>query len=235
MLKKEHRKKIIFSADDFGVNELANANILKLAQAGKLDRVEIMINNRLRKEDALNLAKTGVKLDIHLHLIGYDSNYWQGERNLERGMVERICLFVWNCTFGENNPRKVVLKWENQIEKFREIFGRYPDGIGSHEHIHYFPFYFNILLGLSAKYEIFYVRFGRRNFRGTCLIGKILNGLRVIDQWLFKKTNFETSDFMLSFDWFTDLDFLSEISEGKNAEVVFHPERVEEFSFLEKM
>ncbi len=235
MLKKEDREKIIFSADDFGVNELTDSNILKLAQIGKLDRVEIMINSRIRKEDALNLANTGVKLDIHLHLIEYDSDYWKGKRNLERGIAERIFLFMWNYTFGENNPRKVALKWENQIKKFKEIFGRYPDGIGSHEHIHYFPFYFNTLLSLSAKYKIFYVRFGRRNFRSTCLIGKILNILRFINQRQFKKTNFETSDFMLSFDWFSDLNFLSEIPKGENSEVVFHPEKVEEFSFLEKM
>jgi predicted glycoside hydrolase/deacetylase ChbG (UPF0249 family) len=234
MLKKEDRGKIIFSADDFGVNKLTNANILKLAQAGKLDRVEVMINNYLKKEDVLNLAKTGVKLDIHLHLIEYDSDYWQGKRNLERGMVERICIFIWSCAFGKNNPQKVALKWENQIKKFKEIFGQYPDGIGSHEHIHYFPFYFKILLNLSTKYEIAYIRFGKRSFGSTCIIGKILDGLRTLDQKWFKKTNFKTSDFMVSFDWFSDLNFLREVANGENVEVVFHPERAEEFSFLEK-
>lgn len=234
MLDAKNRKKIVFSADDFGVSAEATSNILELARLGKLDRVEIMINDQLKKTDALELKKTGVKLDIHLHLIDYHSDYWRGNRNLNRGALERIVIFIVRL-FGKNSSKKVAKYWEDQIENFKEIFGEYPSGAGSHEHIHYFTPYFKIMLSLCEKYQIGYIRFGTENFNHPSLIGKIINWLRRKDLKYFQETKFKTSEYMLSFDWFDNLKFLSQLAEEKQAEVVFHPERINEMLFLKNL
>ena len=233
MLDQTKKQKIIFSADDFGVNALANANILQLAKAGKLDRVEVMINTSLSKADALALQATGVKLDIHLHLIDYDCDYWQGNRHLERGALKRIGLFIANYLSGKSNVQKVTARWEDQIEKFRELFGAYPAGVGSHEYIHFFPPYFKIALNLCEKYQINFLRFGNTAFHHSTVISKILNWLRGQNIPYFKKTNLETSDYLVSFDWTNNLDFVADLPKESRVEVVFHPERKEEWTFLQ--
>lgn len=234
-MENSDRKKIIFSADDFGVNELATANILKLAKMGKLDRVEVMINANFKKADALELAATGVKLDLHLHLIDYACDYWQGNRNLERGVLERVIIFMTNYFSGKSSPQKVAARWEEQIEKFREIFGELPAGLGSHEYIHHFPPYFKIALGLGEKYQIAFVRFGTDNFVHTAPISKILNWLRGRNLKYFRKTRLKTSNYLVSFDWLGNLDFIKSLPEESQTEVVFHPERAEELRFLEEL
>jgi len=235
MLDQIDRKKIIFSADDFGVNALASANILQLAKAGKLDRVEVMINASLQKAQALELQATGVKLDIHLHLIDYACDYWQGNRHLERGALKRMLLFVGHYLSGKNSTQKVTARWEDQIKKFKELFGTYPAGIGSHEYIHHFPPYFKIAVGLCEKYKISFLRYGLGNFEHSCLISKILNWLRGQNRQYFKKTNLETSDYLVSFDWTDNLEFITSLPTESRTEVVFHPERAQEFGFLQEL
>ena len=50
-MEKINRKNLIISADDFGKSELANKNILSLAEAGKLDRISVMIEGDSMKKD----------------------------------------------------------------------------------------------------------------------------------------------------------------------------------------
>jgi len=66
--------KLIISADDFGKSKLANKNILKLAEAGKLDRVSVMIEGDFDEKEVEQLCSANVRLDIHFELI------WQKRR-----------------------------------------------------------------------------------------------------------------------------------------------------------
>lgn len=235
MLNEKNRKKAIFSADDFGISKLANANILRAARTGKLDRVEIMISENLNPEEVRELKNAGVKLDIHLHLVGYNSNYWRGDRRLHEGAIRRALLFSLKYFLGKTAPEKVELQWAIQIEKFEEIFGQAPDGIGSHEYIHYFPPYLRAVLRLGKKYQIPFVRFGRTAFICDNSVAKVLNWLRARGLKNIRKTTLRTSDYMVSFDWIGNLAFLSELPEGSVTEVVFHPEREDELKFLERL
>jgi predicted glycoside hydrolase/deacetylase ChbG (UPF0249 family) len=235
MLDEINRKKVTFSADDFGISKLANANILRVARTGKLDRIEIMISENISPEEVMELKHLGIKLDIHLHLVDYNSNYWRGNRRLHEGAVKRAVMFGLRYFFGKTAPEKVELQWAIQIEKFEEIFGQAPDGIGSHEYIHYFPPYLRSVLRLGEKYKIPFVRFGKVSFVCDNSVAKVLNWLRKKGLESIKKTTLKTTEYMISFDWMGNLNFLSGLPEGSLAEVVFHPEREDELEFLEKM
>jgi predicted glycoside hydrolase/deacetylase ChbG (UPF0249 family) len=143
---KINRKNLIITADDFGKSAKANENILNLAKAGKLDRVSVMIDGEISDDEVNELLALNLKLDIHLELI------WQKRRRnlLEDNTLRQGIVFLVNYLRGDwpvpENPRSgarsVRREWKAQIEKFRKIFGRTPDGISSHEHTHYFPVYF---------------------------------------------------------------------------------------------
>ena len=83
---------MIFTADDFGKSELANRNILRLAEAGKLDRVSVMIDGGFSEREIEKLLAADVKLDIHFELI------WQKRR---RNLLKDNTLRQGNCFFGE--------------------------------------------------------------------------------------------------------------------------------------
>lgn len=231
-------KKIIISADDFGISRWANENILKLAEGGKLDRVEVMMSKNITPEHASRLQASGVKLDIHLHLAKDMLDFWQNNsRKIETGAAKRGIIFFYHILFGKNKPRKAKMEWESQIEDFRNVFGRYPDGLSSHEHIHFFPLYFSVVGNLCKKYNISYIRFGKKNFKGeNNQIGFIINLLKKINMGKFKKFFLESSDIMMSFDWIENFDaFMEKIPAGCSTEVVFHPEKENEFKFIEKL
>ena len=128
MEENKYRKNLIISADDFGKSELANRNILRLAKAGKLDRVSVMVEGNISPGEAQEILASNVKLDIHFELI------WQKRRrNLLRDKTLRqgIVFFV-NYIWGDwpvpENPRSgksaVRREWKGQIEKFQKIFGQ---------------------------------------------------------------------------------------------------------------
>jgi predicted glycoside hydrolase/deacetylase ChbG (UPF0249 family) len=234
---REYRKNIIISADDFGISRLASRNILDLARKNKIDRVEVMVSKNITAEEAGILLASGLKTDIHLHLVKEKIDRWQTEkRNSNEGAAKRISIFLLNYLSGRNSAANVEKEWDCQIEKFIEIFGRKPDGISSHEYIHFFPAYFKIFTKLSRKYSIEYIRFGKEFPKTKNLISMILNILRKINYRVFKNSGMDTSDLMISFDWIGDpKEHIYKIFSGKKAEIVFHPEKEEEYRILDQL
>jgi len=227
----EQFKNTIFSADDFGISRKANENILKLAEAGTLDRVSVMTYGFLPKEDIERLLRSGVKLDLHADLKdGIDP-----KRKLTGDLIGRLSGFALDFLSGKNKVSSVEKRWEKQIEDFRTLFGKYPDGLNSHEHVHFFPPYFKILVKLSKEYRIRYVRLGRESFSGRSLVSTILRILRKRDEKAFLHSGLDTSDSMISFDWIGSFDELKKYSGAKKIELIFHPERNEEMEFLKSI
>jgi len=234
-MSPEEKAKIIISADDFGISSVANANILSLVRKGKIDRVSVMISENLDDDDVTELKKSGVKIDIHLHLVKYDSDFWKGNRHLYEGAAKRLILFLLNYISGRRSADKVELQWAIQIEKFRELFGRSPDGIGSHEYIHFFPPYMKAVLKLAKKYEIPFVRMGTRSTNHQNNVARILNWQRAENLRLFQISNLKTTDFLVSLDWSPDLvGYIRTLPVGTITEIVCHPEREEELEILLK-
>lgn len=229
------REKLIISADDFGINEKANASILRLARLGKLDRVSVMMGGVLEESEILELLVLGVKLDAHLSL--GNAEEWNRKNGKKKYGIIRSISFLIDYFFGKWGKREVLKNWEGQILEFRKVFGKNPDGLNSHEHLHFFLPYFRIFLSLAKKYEIEYIRFGSL---GISKAGKngglakfILKLLWKIDWKIFYAKKFSSSDFVLSFDWLKNPEeFKKSLFFDKKTEMVFHPEREEENGFI---
>lgn len=230
-------KTIIVSADDFGISRTASANILKLAETKKLDRVEIMVSKNLSPEHISRLLASGVKLDIHFHLAKDRLDFWQNNpRVIEKGAIKRIFLFLYNFLFGHNRPAVIEREWERQILDFKNMFGKSPDGASSHEHIHFFPPYFKKFLKLSKKYGVSYIRFGKEPYRHKNKVCAILNLLKKMNYRQLRKSSMATSDYMVSFDWNHDLNAcIQGINDNSEAEIIFHPELAPEYKVLERL
>lgn len=225
------RKKIIVAADDFGISEMANDRILELAKAGKIDRVAVMADGMLSQEEINDLLHLGIKLDIHLNI----TEKFKTNRKLKEGIIKRSVMFLTRYVGREISASKVKKEWEGQILKFKEMIGKYPDGINSHQHVHYYPSYFKATSELAKKYSCSYIRCGKKGFLGKMNgVKQILSAFRRIDTKYLKKNNIDSSDYLVSFDWIKDFAKFSDNFPEGTVEITFHPERKEEFEAINK-
>jgi predicted glycoside hydrolase/deacetylase ChbG (UPF0249 family) len=222
------KENIILSADDFGASPEANANILKLVELKKLSRVAVLVDGAISPDETKTLLESGVKIDLHLNLQILDQEH--KERKLQEGVFGRIFYFLFFYLTGKLGTQKVNSAWTEQLKKFQTLFGKNPDGLNSHQHIHFFPPYFRSASALCQKYNIPYLRLGKTstlkypNF--ICFILNIFRHKNIGE--LFEK-NITTSDFLISLDWIKNLEkFLGKKPAGQT-EIVFHPERKNEF------
>ncbi len=243
----QYSNNLIISADDFGVSEIANRNILALAREKKIDRTGVMIDGQISKKEVRELLATGIKIDIHLHLLEKDF-FVKREAEAGRNVVWRGILFLIDVIIGRYSSIKVKLIWKKQIEDFYVLFGKYPDGINSHEHMHFFPPFFRVVLALREKFNISFMRLGKWEYKtGLKLtpVAFILNILRRINARLNRifvtpphiakdvPYVLNTSDFLVSFDWIENQElFFENLPSPGQTELVFHPERPEELEFL---
>jgi chitin disaccharide deacetylase len=232
MNSEKIRKKIILVADDFGISKEANEKILELVRSKKVDRVSIMASGILPEEDVIALLHSGVKLDIHFNI----TEKFKGARKLKEGIIKRSMLFLVRYIGGQISASIVKKEWEEQIQKFKEIIGRHPDGINSHQHIHYYPSYFKSAAELAKSYSIPFIRCGKKGFLGRINgVKQILTVFRKTDVKHLAENNIESSDYLVSFDWINNFDnFLNNLPDG-TIEITFHPERKEEFEIINKL
>lgn len=243
----QYAHNLILAADDFGVSKLANRRILELARAKKLDRVAVMAGGIYSPEEIKTLLASGVKLDIHLYVLppGYFQNR-SGEKR--ENILKRLGVFLVDLTGGRYGAGKVRLVWQQQIEDFYKTFGKYPDGINSHEHLHFFPGLFRAALRLKDKFSVPYLRLGKVKLRLPWNnVAFVLDSLRRADIRLNKLIfpppgdskiypgELNTSDYLVSFDWLKNPDkFFENLPAPSQTELVFHPERENEYEFLMK-
>jgi predicted glycoside hydrolase/deacetylase ChbG (UPF0249 family) len=221
------REKLVVSADDFGKSPAANENILFLAKRGKIDRVSVLASRAFPDTDIAALLDSKVKIDLHLDINRFSFSQ-KSEKN--KSPFARAAVFLWHYLLRGFSASKVTAEWEVQMERFEKLFGKKPDGLNSHQYIHFFPPYFKIILNLGAKYNIPYIRFGKTGItKDINSISGILRCLHKMNVSLFKKFSFDSSDFLASYDWIGNFPgFLEKLPPGKT-ELIFHPERKKEF------
>jgi len=229
MEDKAEKCRIIVSADDFGMEPETDRKIISLWKAGKIDRLAVFVmRNDLPVREIEDMRNSGVKIDIHLELPN-------GNGKNKSSNPSRLWHFFINYISGKNSLSQVENAWRLQIEKFQNIFGRYPDGLNSHEHVHLFPFYFPIVCRLCDDYQIPFIRIGRRQIIVSNAVAIILIFMKMASLRKLKTTKAKTSDCMISLDWIGNPDKINDLSEKyQEVEIVTHPGLVQESDLIMK-
>lgn len=226
----EIRKRFVIVADDYGIRQTAEP-ILRLVREGKIDRVAVLIHY-VSAEQAAALLATGVKIDLHLELM----DMIRSGKKVRESALWRIMKFSLRLLVGRVTVRKAEEEWRSQIERFRERFGRLPDGINSHEHVHFFPPFTKLFFRLAGEYGIGHVRFSTDGLmldRHVALVGKVLSFLRDRSLSRFDPSKTATSRYLVNLDWLPDFPaFVADLGSEENIELVVHPEREEEYRTL---
>lgn len=228
---ESHRGKLIVTADDFGISPRANRNILYLIGLGKIDRVGVMTRGVMSPAEIDELLRSGVKVDIHLDIL----HEFRDARKKRTSAIIRVVGFLWKIFSRKISSAKVEHEWREQIEIFKKIFGRSPDGINSHEHVHFYPPFFHIALQLQNEYSIPYIRFGQSiSLPHHAMVAAMLHVLKIINRKACERANCVTSNSLVSLDWIKNVDkFLNSLPEG-TIEIACHPELAEDFIKIKK-
>jgi predicted glycoside hydrolase/deacetylase ChbG (UPF0249 family) len=225
------RAGLIVSADDFGIRPAATKRIVALAGERKIHRAAILITYAVQEVAHLEeLKKTGSALDLHLELI----RTLGGSERIDEHPIPRGIRFLRHIAARRIPHDAVRAEWRAQIELFRKIVGRLPDGLNSHEHVHFFPPFFKIFTELAEKYQIPYIRFSSQGIRapGFRLTPAVLHACWRIDRRLWPNAKLTTSDFLVSFDWLRDPAWLRTLPPDRTIELIVHPEREDDYTFL---
>jgi predicted glycoside hydrolase/deacetylase ChbG (UPF0249 family) len=135
------RKGIVICADDFGMSAGIDAGILQLASAGRLSAVSCLTQGATWKHQTRSLAALPVDIGLHLN---FTESFASGQFFLPLPRLIAAC-------YGRRLPAAAIAAEINaQLDAFEAGFGRPPDYIDGHQHVHQLPMLRESLLQIMA-------------------------------------------------------------------------------------
>ncbi len=134
---------MIVCADDFGLTEDINLAILELCGLGRLSAVSCMVTlpqcTRGPMQDLLHHQAT-VDIGLHLYLADRNSPVSASVDGARATVaVPSYTIFLRRALLRQAQSRNVVAQVSAQYHLFVEKFGRRPDFIDGHLHVHQLP------------------------------------------------------------------------------------------------
>ena len=132
---------LIISADDYGMSDAIDAGILDLIARGRVSATACLVNSPRWPEAAQSLRivpASEVAVGLHLDL----TEFGDGARPLK----EVIVASLLHRLDGADLRQRI----EAQLLRFEDAFGRAPDYVDGHQHVHQLPQVRTALLDVLA-------------------------------------------------------------------------------------
>lgn len=141
-------KTIALCADDFGLNHAVCRGVLQLVENHRLSGVSCMMNGPSIKLFAPKLRpyQNTVQIGLHFNLTeGHFLTYPQ-----------KKCFTLYELLFKSHfrllNASFIANEFKAQLTQFIDLFGKNPDFIDGHQHVHQFPVIRNVVLNMFEEY-----------------------------------------------------------------------------------
>jgi len=148
-------KRLLITADDYGLHPAINRGIEELAASGAIDRVSIMAHRDAYLETLPALLKTHVELGIHFVMVEeYPLLNTLDPAQLNKGRLPKnysalFRLLIVNPTFA----KALALEAKAQLERLQGL-GIALRHANSHQHVHLFPPLWRALKPLFEKSKL---------------------------------------------------------------------------------
>jgi predicted glycoside hydrolase/deacetylase ChbG (UPF0249 family) len=136
-----HERLLIVNADDLGISPGVNAGIFEAHERGIVTSASLMVRARAAAE-AVASASGHPRLAVGLHL---DIAEWQYEDGEWRVNYERC---------PPDDAAAVEAECRGQLQAFRQLTGRDPTHVDSHQHVHKSEPVASIAASLAAELEV---------------------------------------------------------------------------------
>jgi predicted glycoside hydrolase/deacetylase ChbG (UPF0249 family) len=222
---------LIINADDWGRNTTATDNSIVCFKNGRITSVSAMVFMEDSERAAVLALEQGLDAGLHLNFTTKFNQHITSSKLLE--CQQRITAFLQKNKyhFLLYNP---ALKgdfhyvFSAQYEEYIRLYHQKPTHIDGHHHMHLCT---NILVDklIPKNSKV------RRNFSFTLEEKSVVNRLyrSLVDRWLQRR--YQCTDFFFSLEPMHKSDRLRgivELSLAHNVELMVHPEKQDEYSYL---
>jgi|AntAceMinimDraft_13_1070369.scaffolds.fasta_scaffold22832_2 predicted glycoside hydrolase/deacetylase ChbG (UPF0249 family) len=135
---------IAICADDYGVDDAVNEAIVDLAIRGRLTATSVLVDGASLEQAADVLS--ALPLDIGLHL-----NFTDAIGDLSTKQVMPLWTLILRAHARLLDKSWVRAGVERQLDRFETLFGRGPDYVDGHLHIHQLPIIRDVLVETFAQ------------------------------------------------------------------------------------
>lgn len=153
-------KKLIVNADDFGLTRSVTDGIIKGAQHGIIRSASFIVNTDAF-EYSVEQVKAFPQIDIGIHIawVGEDSPVAQNAASLvkDKNFYPNWKSVIVNRVLKNIKLSDAEREARAQIEKLLKT-GIHPSHIDSHQHLHLFPGFSEIIIRVAKDYRIPFVR-----------------------------------------------------------------------------
>jgi predicted glycoside hydrolase/deacetylase ChbG (UPF0249 family) len=147
-------RSIWLCADDYGISKSVNRAIRDLVMAGRLNATSVMVlaPSFDRSEGAsLNVLNGGdkrVAIGLHVTLTTPFRPMSKGFHPTQSGTFLSLDQMFLRGALGLLDRQLLAFEIATQLEAFVTMFGRAPDFVDGHQHVHLFPQVRTVLLGV---------------------------------------------------------------------------------------
>lgn len=141
---------MIINADDYGISRSVGSGIRELIRARKISSVSCMLTGDSASGELVLLKEMNPDIDVGLHLV------LTNDFSLSRPSVKFpscATLFV-RCVFRQISKPELRDEILKQVQLFELHFGRRPDFIDGHQHVHQFSVIRDVLLEVYQELHL---------------------------------------------------------------------------------
>lgn len=138
-------RRIVLCADDYGISPGVNRGIRELIMQGRLNATSVMVaapsfdRSEAASLNVLNAGAPRVAIGLHVTLTAPFRPLSQGFRPLREGAFLPLDAMLARSVLRLLSRRALMVEIATQLKAFLVAFGRVPDFVDGHQHVHLFP------------------------------------------------------------------------------------------------
>ncbi|MGH6727735.1 MAG: ChbG/HpnK family deacetylase [Pseudolabrys sp.] len=150
-------RRIWLCADDYGISPAVNTAIRELIVRGRINATSVMTaaphfgGDEAAALAMLNAGQPRAALGLHVTLTAPFKPLSQGFTPLTQGHFPPLAKMMRAALARRLKPERLAIEIATQVEAFVMAFGRPPDFIDGHQHIHLFPQVRDAVLKVAAE------------------------------------------------------------------------------------
>ena len=151
------RRHIWLCADDYGISRSVNAAIRDLISRGRLNAASVMTaaphfdSDEAAALGELNSGTARAAIGLHVTLTGPFKPLSEGFKPLSHGHFLPLNKMMRAAMIRRLNVECLTIEIATQVEAFVMAFGRPPDFLDGHQHVHLFPQVRDAALKVAAE------------------------------------------------------------------------------------
>jgi chitin disaccharide deacetylase len=138
-------RQIWLCADDYGISPSVNAGIRELIARGRLNATSVMVaaphlgDDEAPELELLNSGTKRIAIGLHVTLTAPFKPLSAGFAPGRDGSFLPLAEMMRAAIARRLQPEALTIEIATQLRAFLEVFGRLPDFLDGHQHVHLFP------------------------------------------------------------------------------------------------